>query len=274
MRMMNATNEYDTHNLRYTANFVCEIFSGVNWVPVNMLGTTRYKKKDILSFLALCPEEKQSKIGSLYEAIQLLQYGRFKSCEDNISVVNDRIRWAIHTTGLNAVLHNSGCCATVANWLLYMLKDKYDEMGIISILSETGIGHAVNYFRHQEKLYVVDTNAYMYENREYVQPETGLLQDYRKNKILTAAMFQVNSLEDFTQFFSTFVGRVKRRKFLYCKHSSEITWEGYKLNSKKILETFWPQNNTSIIGEPPPVITTHMLSTVPFSLDGEGRYIV
>lgn len=87
-------------------------------------------------------------------------------------------------------------------------------------------------------------------------------------------MFQVNSLEDFTQFFSTFVGRVKRRKFLYCKHSSEITWEGYKLNSKKILETFWPQNNTSIIGEPPPVITTHMLSTVPFSLDGEGRYIV
>ena len=260
-------NEYDTHNLCHTAHFCQIIFPGISWVPVNTLGFTRYKAEEISALLPLCPEEKRLKIVSLYEAIQLLQHGRFKSHEDNICIEKDGIRWAFHTSGRTAVLRNAGCCAAAANWLFYMLTDKYDEVGIVSILSNAGMGHAINYIRHQDRLYVVDINAYIYEHREYVQPETGLLQDYRKNKILTAALLMVDSLETFANFFSTFVGRVKKRKFLYCRHSSEITWEGYKINPDKTLDTFWPENNTGIIACPSSEMITHMLSALPPSLN-------
>ena len=38
---------YDTHNLRHSAHFCVPIFSGIKWVPVNVLGNTRYTAEQV-----------------------------------------------------------------------------------------------------------------------------------------------------------------------------------------------------------------------------------
>lgn len=257
-------NTYDTYNLRHEASYHHPIYKGVYWVPVNTLGKTRYKDVQILDFKSLSPEEKWEKVLNLYEAIQILQLGQFKSMEDNVSFNRDNISWAIHTNGRESVVRNAGCCASAANWLSYMLQGKYEEVGVLSILANTGRGHAVNYICHKGKQYVVDTNAFLYEHLEYIQPETGLLQDFRKSKIITGVLLQVDSLEDFTNFYSTYVGRVKKSVFLYCRHLGEIRWEGYRFYGDTGMETFWPEENTQVVGRIPIGITVNLLSRLPF----------
>ncbi len=58
------------------------------------------------------PEEKQAKIGTLYEALQLYQIGNFCSADDNVRIPENGIDWEYHTPGRSAVINNCGCCAT------------------------------------------------------------------------------------------------------------------------------------------------------------------
>ncbi len=260
MKMMNV---YDTYNLRYDADFCHPIFTGVNWVPVNVLGKTRYTTKDILAIISLTVKERYQKINCLYEAIQLLQIGCFKSIEDNKACNIKDINWAFHTSGREAFERNGGCCASVANWMYYVLSNCYNEVGILTALANSGRGHAFNYVRYQGKLFIIDPNAYIMEHKEFVRPETGLLSDFRKNTIITAALFQVDSFEDFCNFFSMYVGRLAKRAFLFCQHKSEIRWEGYRLLNDNTIETFWPEE-TRII-KCPPNFFVNMLKELPFN---------
>lgn len=261
---MRMTDGYDTHNLRYDAAFFQPIFPGVNWVPVNMLGKTRYTTKEILSIIPLSAKERCQKINCLYEAIQLLQIGCFKSIEDNQTCNIKNINWALHTSGCEAFERNGGCCASVVNWMYYVLSSCYYEVGILTVLANSGRGHAFNYVRHQGKMYIVDPNAFIMEHKEYVRPETGMLYDFRKSRIITAALFQVDSFEDFSDFFSTYVGRLAKRSFLFCQHKSEIRWEGYRLLNDNTVETFWPEK-TRIIKCPPNFIV-NTIKELPFNL--------
>ena len=243
--------QYDTYNLRYLAHFCVPIFDGIKWVPVNVLGKTNYSDKQIQALGSIPVKERRKAITCLYEALQLLQLNRFQSRDDNRAVYYENVLWSFHTDGKTAAEKNMGCCASVANWMIYMLNGLYDEIGVLSIISNTGTGHAVNYIRNASNWYILDANAFLDEHKEYICPETGHLSDFRKSKILTGVFFQVNSLESFANFFSTYVGRVKKRTFLYCSCPGEIYWEGFQKCSSDHIQIYLPKEKTVIVGTPP-----------------------
>ncbi|MFR1518589.1 MAG: hypothetical protein ACLSVG_07420 [Clostridia bacterium] len=264
---------YDTYNLRHSAHFCVPIFSGIKWVPVNILGKTRYTAEQIYTLGGAPPEKKRKAIACLYEAVQLMQLNKFLSRDDNRGVYDDNILWSLHTDGRTAAEVNAGCCASVANWMVYMLDSLYDEVGIVSIISDIGVGHAVNYMRNKSSYYILDANAFLDEHKEYIRPETGCLLDFRKSKILTGAFFQADSLEDFSTFFSTYVGRVKKRTFLYSCHPGEIRWEGFRKWPSDHIEIYLPKGSATIIGTPPANMTVQFSKIPPassHSLTAEG----
>ena len=61
---------YDCMNLRDEADFEVPICKNVFWVPVNVLGRTRYTNEEIEQMLSLTPDQKMKNVKSLYEAVQ------------------------------------------------------------------------------------------------------------------------------------------------------------------------------------------------------------
>ena len=111
----------DLSLLRHDAQYDIEVFDGVFWVPAVSLGESRYTNAEIAAMLDDSPEEKQAKIKTLYEALQLYQIGDFRSADDNVRISENGIDWEYHTPGRSAVINNCGCCATDSAWLRYLL---------------------------------------------------------------------------------------------------------------------------------------------------------
>lgn len=143
----------DLSLLRHDAQYDIEVFDGVFWVPAVSLGESRYTNAEISAMLDDSPEEKQAKIGTLYEALQLYQIGDFRSADDNMRISENGIDWEYHTPGRNAVINNCGCCATDSAWLRYLLDGDYDEIGYITTSQRDGSGHVYNYILDGEWYY-------------------------------------------------------------------------------------------------------------------------
>ena len=99
------------------------------------------------------------------------------------------------------------------------MNEKYDEVGIVSMSSLSGNGHVVNYIIHQSQIYIIDlfsmTNQFLSE----ICIETGLKKDYVKTKIPTSILMQVDSFEDFANFFSKFM-YLRSKEYIFFRHSS------------------------------------------------------
>lgn len=255
---------YDTFTLNHAADFCVPLFSGVSWVPVNSLGTTSLDNNQVTKLSSLSPEAKREKITCLYEAVQYLQVNRFQNFDDNAAMYDGSDVWSIHKHGRTADINNGGCCASVANWLVFMLSHLYDEVGILSIISNRGAGHAVNCIRHEGSWFVFDATAILECHKEYVCAETGCVADFRRNKIVTGGLLKVDSLDAFTKFFSTFVGRLRRCSFLYYYYSGEIEWEGMRHLEGDNIEIMLPKRRATIIGEIPKNIGIYY-SNYPFA---------
>lgn len=128
----------DLSLLRHDAQYDIEVFDGVFWVPAVSLGESRYTNAEIAAMLDDSPEEKQAKIKTLYEALQLYQIGDFRSADNNVRISENGIDWEYHTPGRSAVINNCGCCATDSAWLRYLLDGDYDEVGYITTSRRDG----------------------------------------------------------------------------------------------------------------------------------------
>lgn len=242
---------YNTFTLNHTADFCVPLFHGVSWVPINSLGTTHLDNNQVSKLSSLSPEAKREIITCLYEAVQFLQVNRFQNFDDNVAIYDGPDVWSIHKHGRTADINNGGCCASVANWLVFMLSNLYDEVGILSIISNSGVGHAVNCILHEGCWFIFDATAALECHKEYVCAETGCIADFRRNKIVTGGLLKVDSLEAFTKFFSTFVGRLRRCSFLYYYYAGEVEWEGMRNLKDKSIEFLLPKGRATVIGEPP-----------------------
>jgi hypothetical protein len=150
----------DLAKVRDGAQYEIEVFEGVYWVPAYTLGASRYENAEIYAMLGDTPEQKQQKISTLYEALQLYQIGNFTAADDNIRVNENGVNWEYHTPGRQAVENNCGCCATSSAWLRYILDGDYDELGYISTSQLAGDGHVYNYIRQGEWYYIIDMTKY------------------------------------------------------------------------------------------------------------------
>lgn len=165
----------DTVNLRHDADFRAEVYPGVYWVPANRLGSSAYHTEEIKKLIKLPPEEKRGRITTLYEAIQLYQESRFFGYIDNVRVLDEytTVMWVFHKPGIHSVRTNGGCCAADANWLVYMLKGKYDEIGCFCYFQPDGNGHLINYIKHGGSYYFVDMMPQRHDQLHLIDIENG-----------------------------------------------------------------------------------------------------
>ena len=96
-------------NYFYNVEFEIQVYKGVYWVPINILGKTNYTSAEILEISKLSLEDKKRKISNLYEAIQLFQISDFTGSLDNKDFMINGVHWQTHKTPEEAVLSNEGC---------------------------------------------------------------------------------------------------------------------------------------------------------------------
>ena len=73
-------------NYRQDADFCILVFEGVDWVPLNTLGKTRYTNAQMKEIAVLPLPERKSRIATLYEAVQLFILSGFRGAFDNEDV--------------------------------------------------------------------------------------------------------------------------------------------------------------------------------------------
>jgi len=192
----------DTLNLRDGAIFEIEVAPNVYWIPVNVLGHTRYTDEEIKSILKLSPSEKRQEINNLYEAVQLFQASKFKGVIDNVRVLEEdtTVLWVFHKNGFDSVRTNEGCCAADSNWLSYMLNGRYDEIGCFGFCQSDGNGHITNYIKNGEWYYFIDMMMQRYDSIKSTAVENGNLDDY-KNNSMSAYLHKAKSFSDYIKYY-------------------------------------------------------------------------
>lgn len=154
--------------------FETEIYPGVYWVPMNILGKTRYSNEEMKQVAALPMEERRKKIRNLYEAVQLYQCAEFKGVTDNVScLVNRKELWELHKDRENSVRSNEGCCVSDTNWLFYFLEGKYDALGAFGYNQEDANGHVTTYIKQGDNYYFLDMMMCRKDSQEYFKAEDG-----------------------------------------------------------------------------------------------------
>lgn len=241
---------YDTHMLNHNADFSKKIYDDIFWVPVNTLGHTVYTNHEIMEICKLDPEIKKTKIHNLYEAIQCFQIGNFQFAEDNKLISKDGVDLVFHKSGYFANYTNEGCCSSIANWLHYLISEKYSETGEIIIISENCAGHAINYIKHDNSIYIIDLTAYLLSNKKYVTYESGELLEYRHGNFLTGILIKTSSFESFAEFFSKYMGKYRNVDFLFFHQNTECLFEGIEKVSDKIILYYPDKDNINVIGKP------------------------
>ena len=175
------------------------VASGVYWVPASSLGASSYTNAEIQAMLTATPEEKQAKIDTLYEALQLYQIGNFSASDDNIRISDNGINWEFHKPGYDAMRTNTGCCATDSNWLRYILDGDYEEVGYMATSQRDGSGHIYNYIKMDGWYYFIDLTHY---RTDWVATavETGELQDYRSSDRVLGNIHKVRDVQDYVNY--------------------------------------------------------------------------
>lgn len=189
----------DLSLLRHDAEYAIEVFDGVYWVPAVSLGESRYTNAEIFAMLDDSPEEKQAKIGTLYEALQLYQIGDFRSADDNVRIFESGINWEYHTPGRSAVINNCGCCATDSAWLRYLLVGDYDEIGYISTSQRDGGGHVYNYIQDGEWYYIIDLTHYRNDWIATIE-ENGDMDAYSRSDRVLGNIHRTKDLPSFVNY--------------------------------------------------------------------------
>ena len=189
----------DLSLLRHDAQYEIEVFDGVFWVPAVSLGESRYTNAEIAAMLGDSPEEKQARIGTLYEALQLYQIGNFSSADDNVRISENGINWEYHTPGRNAVINNCGCCATSSAWLRYLLDGDYDEIGYIATSQRDGSGHVYNYIRDGEWYYIIDLTHYRNDWIATIE-ENGDMAAYSRSDRVLGNIHRTKNLTSFVNY--------------------------------------------------------------------------
>jgi len=194
----------DLLTLRHEASFCVEVAPGVYWVNASSLGRSGYSNQEIHHMLPCTPDEKQSQIHVLYEALQLYQVGGFYASDDNIRIREGSIHWEHHKPGYHAVRTNTGCCATDSNWLNYLLRNEYEEIGFIATSQRDGSGHVYNYIFHEGYYYFIDLTHY---RTDWIATaiESGDLADYRRSDMILGNIHKAKSVQDYVNYVqSTF----------------------------------------------------------------------
>lgn len=175
----------------------------------------------MIELIQMYPSEKLKEIiSNPYELIQYIQYCNFTENFDHIYKYIDGNQWAIHKSGLEALKFNKGSCSSMVGIFYYLLQDKFESIGNLCIISNSGGGHAVNYIEFENNLYFIDLYVQMNSYSSYIPIETGEKQDFVRTKYITGGCLKTDSLQSYIRYFEKYNVK-KNKEFLYYTYYSD-----------------------------------------------------
>ena len=146
----------ESNILQKVESFNCRISDDVYWVPLETVGASQIKDRELQLLLKEPPEKKREHIRNLYDATALFVISNFHYCNDAVHLQDSEIVWEFHKSCYSAVKSNYGDCAACSSWLQYFVYGKYEDCGRLCMFRDTGSGHVVNYIKYAEWFYFVD----------------------------------------------------------------------------------------------------------------------
>lgn len=187
-------------NVNYFGEFSLPITNKVNWRPVNVLGLPNTSKERLLE-LKGNPEALQSEIDSLYEALLYLHLSDW-AYEPVTTVVSDNnLDWRYYGPAEIVIQYNKGTCVGVANFINYVLKDDYDEVGYILMYYVHDSNHVINYILQDGVYYTIDGTAFL-NHYDVTGFETGLMDDYIADHP-PHHLHESQTLDDYLDYYQT-----------------------------------------------------------------------
>jgi hypothetical protein len=190
---------------RDTLGVPVDTIADIFWVPARSLGGSRYTNDEMRDIIFKTPEEKQALIGTLYEALQLYRIGSFNLDENNRNhwkrdIAANNTAWQYGITGYHAVRTNQGDCEGSSNWLNYILKGNYDEVGFIHYAESSNQGHVWNYIKQDGWYYFIDMTVFRSDTIPFKPEESGIATGMW-NGNLFGSIFKTRSVEAFSKFY-------------------------------------------------------------------------
>lgn len=202
-------------NLKDKAFFKVEIYPKVYWVPYNCLGKTKYTNSEIKNF---SPYYKKDSIKLIlqnpYELAQYIKVHNFKKNIDICFKHSDGLSWEIHKPALDLLKNCSGCCATYSSFFYYVMRNYFDKVFTLCIVSNTKWGHAINFIIKNELYYFFDLSSQINEYEHNIPVESGIKGDFIKSKFITGICIETNNINNFINFFERY-NFLKKREFFY-----------------------------------------------------------
>ena len=189
----------DTINLRYNADFALDIDDGIEWVPVNTLGTTDHDSGTLRENAGDYAWVREN-INSLYEVIQYIQTVDYAPASTNQRIEEGGQHWEHHEPAQITIQNNEGNCASIANLMVFALEDVYDEVGYIAWSHPDGSGHIFNYIKHDGEYYAIDLTNYTNANMS-AGTEIGLEDAYYDADYVAGNLHRVASLQRYAEYF-------------------------------------------------------------------------
>lgn len=204
------------NKLYYQSNFCTKISDGIYWVPYNELGASRYNKNDLMGVIV-----EKDKLINPCELIQYVKENKYTAGNDNCFVMKENVKWEIHKTGLDFGKERKASCATCAGFVNLMLKDKYDKVSAICIISDENRGHALNYIIHNNSCYIFDLYASFNEFEKFIPIENGDKKNLILSKYVTGACLKIPIIDNEEKAIEAFArftrrrNRLKKRQYIF-----------------------------------------------------------
>lgn len=198
-------------------SFEVEVSHNLFWVSSDKLGDAELSNQDILQMIMASPEEKQKRINTLSDAINLFRQSDFCESSDNIHYSYQGLLWEFSRPGREAILCNTGNCASDTSWLAYLLGNNFEDFGAIGFIRPNGSGHVINYFFRNETYYIIDLMTY---EKGYPSnfKEDGNIVTFNRRRYFTAGIIKCRNLSDYIRMFQRYL-RLSDLDFLFYTYS-------------------------------------------------------
>lgn len=254
---------YHIGNYDNDACFRYEVYPGVDQIPVNALGKTRYTNEEMAGISHLAIGEKRKLIGNLYEAVQLFQVSNFRGILDNKDYYIDHVHWQTHKSPEMSVLSNEGCCATDTNWLSYFLKDKYEFTGSFCFGHPDQNGHITTCILHCGRYYFIDMMMCRKDSQDFFDKE-DTPPSQRQKKEWGGFLYSCKDPVQMCRFYKDrFQAMGRSTPFcFYMRESDRVTATGVSCDENGIVTFYAPKCDRPKLIDLDPA-TGHRFSVVP-----------
>lgn len=107
-------------------------------------------------------QELAEAIHSVPDVLTWMHYAAFSKYDGDIQLPLENLTWHFNYSPEVVFRKNAGNCGATAGFVQYLLQGDYDEVGIIGLTYERGLGggHVINYIRQGKNYYVLDFNSW------------------------------------------------------------------------------------------------------------------